>query len=128
MTQYGFYVDANNCFGCHVCQVACKDVNRLAVGQNFRKVTSYCTGEFPNVQMYHVAISCQHCTNPACVERSMRAAISQAWERIGEEACAQVFGPQVRRRGRAPSNVPFLTAMTAFLDDRQGAPRPGGDF
>ena len=67
MTQYGFYVDANNCFGCHVCQVACKDVNRLAVGQNFRKVTSYCTGEFPTVQMYHVAISCQHCTNPACV-------------------------------------------------------------
>lgn len=68
MTQYGFYVDANNCGGCHTCQVACKDVNRLEVGQNFRKVTSYCTGEFPKVAMYHVSIGCQHCADPACVE------------------------------------------------------------
>ena len=68
MTQYGFYIDANNCSGCHTCQVACKDVNRLDVGENFRKVTSFCTGAFPKVSMYHVSLGCQHCTNPACAE------------------------------------------------------------
>lgn len=68
MTQYGFYVDANNCSGCHTCQVACKDVNRLEVGENFRKVSSFCTGAFPKVAMYHVSIGCQHCTSPVCVE------------------------------------------------------------
>lgn len=67
MTQYGFYVDANNCSGCHTCQVACKDVNRLEVGQNFRKVYTFCTGSFPDVSMYHVSIACNHCENPACI-------------------------------------------------------------
>ncbi len=66
MTQYGFYVDAEVCTGCRTCQVACKDVNRLAVGELFRKVDSYCTGAFPEVRMYNVSASCNHCANPAC--------------------------------------------------------------
>lgn len=67
MTQYGFYFDAANCIGCHTCQVACKDVNRLEVKENFRHVTSYCTGSGWDVRMYHIAISCNHCDDPACV-------------------------------------------------------------
>ncbi|WP_270296737.1 4Fe-4S dicluster domain-containing protein [Eggerthella sinensis] len=67
MTQYGFYFDATNCIGCHTCQVACKDVNRLDVGQNFRRVTSYCSGSGWDVHMYHIAMGCNHCAKPACV-------------------------------------------------------------
>lgn len=67
MGRKGFYFDAENCIGCHTCQVACKDVNRLEVGENFRNVTSYCTGSGFTPRMYHVAIACNHCNNPACV-------------------------------------------------------------
>ena len=67
MTQYGFYVDAEVCTGCRTCQVACKDVNRLAVGEIFRRVDTYCTGSFPEVHMYNVSMSCNHCASPACV-------------------------------------------------------------
>ena len=67
MGRMGFYFDADNCIGCHTCQVACKDVNRLEVGENFRHVTSYCTGSGFTPRMYHMAIACNHCNNPACV-------------------------------------------------------------
>lgn len=66
MSQMGFYFDADNCIGCHCCQVACKDVNRLDVGQDFRHVTSYVSGSGWDVHMYHMSISCNHCDDPAC--------------------------------------------------------------
>lgn len=66
MTQYGFYVNAQTCIGCRTCQVACKDVKRLAVGEYFRKVDNYYTGAYTDVSMYHVSLSCNHCAEPAC--------------------------------------------------------------
>ena len=62
MAQYGFYFDQKACAGCHTCQIACKDKNRLEVGELLRKVRTYETGEFPNVGIYHMAESCAHCT------------------------------------------------------------------
>ena len=67
MAQYGFYFDQTACIGCHTCQIACKDKNRLDIGYLFRNVKTYEVGEFPNPAIYHVAESCNHCTNPACV-------------------------------------------------------------
>ena len=67
MAQYGFYFDMTVCAGCHTCQIACKDKNRLDVGTLFRKVDTYETGEFPNPGIYHLATACNHCDNPACV-------------------------------------------------------------
>ncbi len=32
MAQYGFYFDQTVCAGCHTCQIACKDKNRLDIG------------------------------------------------------------------------------------------------
>ena len=55
-------------------------------------------------------------TTPACVERSMRAAIERAWARMDAPERARLFGPQSAQWDRAPSNVPFLTAMTAWLE------------
>ena len=68
MAQYGFYFDQTVCAGCHTCQIACKDKNRLDIGELLRKVRTYETGEFPNVGIYHMAETCAHCTYPACVE------------------------------------------------------------
>jgi anaerobic dimethyl sulfoxide reductase subunit B (iron-sulfur subunit) len=67
MSQLGFYFDADNCIGCHCCQVACKDVNRLDVGVDFRHVTTYTTGSYPKVGMYHISMACNHCAAPACL-------------------------------------------------------------
>ena len=67
MAQYGFYFDQTACAGCHTCQIACKDKNRLDIGYLFRNVKTYEVGEYPNPAIYHVAASCNHCTNPACV-------------------------------------------------------------
>ncbi len=68
MGKMGFYFDATNCIGCHTCQVACKDVNRLEVGQNFRNVTSWVTGSGWDVHSYHIAMACNHCDDPACAK------------------------------------------------------------
>ena len=67
MAQYGFYFDQTVCAGCHTCQIACKDKNRLDVGTLYRKVRTFEVGEYPNPGIYHLATTCNHCDNPACV-------------------------------------------------------------
>ena len=66
--RQGFYFDMTACIGCRTCQVACKDVNRLEVGTDFRHVTSYCTGSGLTPRMYHMSVACNHCADPACVK------------------------------------------------------------
>ncbi len=63
----GFYFDMTACVGCKTCQMACKDKNNLSVGTVFRSVKDYETGSFPNVGIFHLTQSCNHCENPACV-------------------------------------------------------------
>ena len=69
MTQYGFYYDADNCIGCHTCQVACKDVNRLKVGENYRTVNTFVGGQGCDLFLYHLSMACNHCDEPACVAK-----------------------------------------------------------
>lgn len=66
--SYGFYLDMTSCTGCRTCQIACKDKNDLAIGTLFRRVETYESGIFPKPGLYHVSRTCNHCTNPACVE------------------------------------------------------------
>ena len=68
MTQYGFYYDADNCIGCHTCQVACKDTNRLKVGENYRNVKTFVGGQGWDLFLYHVSMACNQCNEPACVD------------------------------------------------------------
>ena len=63
----GFYFDMTRCVGCRACQVACKDKNNLEIGTVLRFAKTYEVGEFPNVNMYSFAGSCNHCENPTCV-------------------------------------------------------------
>ena len=62
-------------------------------------------------------------TTPACVERSMRAAIERAWKRMDIPARTRLFGPQAAAWTKAPSNVPFLTAMTVQFETQAVDPR-----
>ena len=77
MAKLGFYFDAESCIACHTCQVACKDVNDLPVGTNYRVVRSFCTGSGWTPRIYNISLPVQGCNlctelrelgeEPACV-------------------------------------------------------------
>ena len=75
MKQYGFFVDSSKCTGCKTCQVSCKDEKDQNVGPKFRRVYEYGGGIWQkqgktwvqDVFNYYLSISCNHCTEPACV-------------------------------------------------------------
>lgn len=74
--QLGFYFDQTRCTGCHTCVVACKDWHNLpAELVNWRWVDTYEEGKFPDVKVYHVSVSCNHCEKPACAEACPEEAI-----------------------------------------------------
>ena len=55
-------------------------------------------------------------TTPACVERSIRTAIERAWEKQSRTERSLSFGHLFDVYEKAPSNVPFLTAMTEHIE------------
>ncbi len=64
----GFYVNVQRCIGCKTCQVACKDRHNLqTAGPRTRRVETFECGAYPDVAMFHVSVSCNHCERPACV-------------------------------------------------------------
>lgn len=70
----GFYVDLASCIGCKTCQVACKDRRDIQVaGPRLRRVDTFECGTYPEVAMFHLNLSCNHCESPACVANAPRA-------------------------------------------------------
>lgn len=61
MAKMGFYFDAENCVGCRTCQIACKDVNDLPVGTNYRFVRTFLTGEGYKPSGYHISLPLVGC-------------------------------------------------------------------
>lgn len=55
-------------------------------------------------------------TTPLCVERSIRTAIVAGWARQSKEERSKRFGSLFDSFKKAPSNVPFLTAMIEFME------------
>jgi anaerobic dimethyl sulfoxide reductase subunit B (iron-sulfur subunit) len=65
--QIAFYFDQNRCMGCNACTVACKDWNDVKPGQaHWRRLSTIETGSFPDVKVFNLVLSCNHCANPAC--------------------------------------------------------------
>lgn len=73
MTQYTIVTDLNRCVGCLACSVACKTINGVPVGNFWNKTLRIGPnpteegGNWPDVEVYFMTVSCQHCKNPECV-------------------------------------------------------------
>ena len=74
MTQYTIVTDLNRCVSCLNCMVACKEANDVPIGNFWIKILrvgpnpKFEGAEYPDVEMYYLPVSCQHCQNPSCVE------------------------------------------------------------
>jgi molybdopterin-containing oxidoreductase family iron-sulfur binding subunit len=68
MKQLAVVIDLDRCTGCHACTVACCQENELKPGVVWNHVYQVGPiGSFPELQMYFLPVTCQHCAAPACV-------------------------------------------------------------
>lgn len=77
MSQNGFYYDMTKCIQCKSCQVACKDKNDLDIGIYYREVSEFEIGKLPDICVYHMSMSCNHCKNPTCVSKCPTGAMTK---------------------------------------------------
>lgn len=71
--QKAIITDLNRCVGCLACSVACKGLNEVSIGEFWNRVVrvgpnpEFEGADYPNVYMYFLPVTCQHCANPECV-------------------------------------------------------------
>lgn len=69
MPSYGWVFDAKRCIECQACETACKQWNRVEVGQDvrYRRVKIRETGTFPQVRQTAYSSACNHCERAWCM-------------------------------------------------------------
>ncbi|MFC1929601.1 4Fe-4S dicluster domain-containing protein [Chloroflexota bacterium] len=66
--QIGFYFDQSRCIGCYACVAACRSWNELDQEMpDMIEIVSKERGEFPDVSLTHLFLTCFHCDQPACI-------------------------------------------------------------
>ena len=78
MGRLGFYYNMNTCLGCKVCQMACKEVHGLALGEFFRRAEMESAGEGAGKVYFPYSGNCLHCADPACVKACPTGAMYKA--------------------------------------------------
>lgn len=68
MTRSIIDIDLDSCIGCHSCAAVRKQENNVRLGTFYNKVlTVDPLGACPDLEIYYLPASCQHCDNPECV-------------------------------------------------------------
>lgn len=71
--QKAIITDLNRCVGCLACGVACKAMNDVPIGKFWNRVLrvgpnpEFEGADYPDVYMYFVPMTCQHCADAPCV-------------------------------------------------------------
>lgn len=66
--QHGFYLNADNCIGCHACEAACSEKNDNPAHISFRSVGYVEGGTYPEYQRLNISMACNHCDDPVCLK------------------------------------------------------------
>lgn len=90
MIRLGFHIDTSSCSGCKTCQVACQDKNNLEPGHLWRRVYEVEGGDwvkegskYSSIPFsWYVSVSCNHCSEPACVDACPTGAMTVSGEGI----------------------------------------------
>ena len=115
MSRKAIITDLNRCVGCLACSVACKVQNEVPIGSYWNKVVRMGPvpkeegGQFPNVEMYFLPLSCQHCANPECVNVCPTGATYKREDGIVVVDSEQCIGCQACV-GACPYGVRYLDA------------------
>jgi len=69
MVKYAILVDINRCYGCHSCEVACKQENNLPIGIKWIRVVTVGPREIDGkLRMDFFPTFCKHCGKPKCMD------------------------------------------------------------
>jgi len=76
--QYGFYIDQTRCTGCFTCVVACRDWHDVPAGPaSWIRVKTIEKGQYPDLFVVFLPITCYHCRKPACIPACPASAITK---------------------------------------------------
>lgn len=83
MPRYGLVIDLERCIGCHACTMACKVENNIELGSWIRvemldgQRLDTARGQFPELTMHYLPLTCMHCQDPPCLDACPTDAIYQ---------------------------------------------------
>jgi len=66
--QHGFFLNVDNCIGCHACESACSEKNDNPAHIAFRSVGFVEGGAYPDYQRINISMACNHCDDPVCLK------------------------------------------------------------
>lgn len=78
--EYGFHFEPDKCIQCQACEAACKSWRRTEPGIDWRWVRAIWSGDYPNVLLTSLSVSCQHCVQPECMDVCPEDAIAKRAE------------------------------------------------
>ena len=133
MTQYGFYFNGQRCTGCKTCELVCKDYHDLGPDILFRRIYDFEGGSWEKTSEgawektafnYHLAISCNHCDNPACVENCPTGAMQKDAETGLVNSNPEVCIGCGTCQKSCPYDAPRIDAELVDLPQMRWMPRP----
>lgn len=84
--KLGMVIDVDKCTGCYACFLACKDENcgeefpgysagQPMTGHRWMDLIEVERGTYPKVKLSHIPVTCNQCSNPACMKDAENGAV-----------------------------------------------------